>query len=282
MKTALIVMITLSAWAVRPGVVFAELTARDLIKARKSSPNERVKENRPPKEPSLVAKQGFRPVTVRVDDGGSLPSDPRLLAETTVDVISSFVRGNRMAEGVAEVIVENAIVLAVDKAVRIDNAGRPLPGILVTLALQPDEAVTVAAAEKMGMLSIALCRFRDGGQSEQESIPVFRRPTNGLRAHTFRADLVSKVGARIPVPGSTLDVNVLVKRGNTLENLIVAEDVLLVALDSAVTRDNKGSVLPGVRVTLGLKPEDMLRLTLALELGRVSVTLRRFRDLSNR
>ena len=113
---------------------------------------------------STLLDEGMRAVTVRVDDvrgvaGFILPGD-------RVDVI--LTRGENSEQAVADVLLQNIKVLAIDQ-VASDRQEKPVVARAVTLELNIQQAQQVILAQGVGRLSLAL---RQPGQATSE----FTRP----------------------------------------------------------------------------------------------------------
>lgn len=102
----------------------------------------------------------------------------------------------------------------------------------------------------------------------------------GYRAMGVRVNLESTAGGFATLPLSRVDIISTVRRGSDKDSFsqVLLENVLVLAVDTQIHRDVEGRAMPGNVVTLALKPEDMLKVSIARELGPLSLALRKFND----
>lgn len=105
----------------------------------------------------------------------------------------------------------------------------------------------------------------------------------GHRATALRVNMESIVGGWAGLPGSRVDVISTIRRADdkTSFSQILMNNVLVLGVDTAIHRDPEGRAMPGGVAIVALKPEDVLKLTIAKEYGQLSLALRGFGDNKN-
>jgi pilus assembly protein CpaB len=114
--------------------------------------------------------------------------------------------------------------------------------------------------------------------SDKESYMAWMLPP-GHRAIGLRVNIESIAGGFASLPLSRVDIISTVRRGDDKSSYsqVLLQNVLVLAADQAVERESK-QAMPATTVTVALKPEEVLRVTLAKELGPLSLVLRKFND----
>jgi pilus assembly protein CpaB len=102
----------------------------------------------------------------------------------------------------------------------------------------------------------------------------------GYRAVGVRVNLESNVYGFATLPLSRVDIISTVRRADdkATYSQVLLENVLVLAADDKMRRDESGKPMPSQVVTLALKPEDALKVRLAAELGSLSLMLRKIND----
>ena len=102
----------------------------------------------------------------------------------------------------------------------------------------------------------------------------------GFRAVGQRVDLQGSAAGFANLPLSRVDVIHIVRRGDDASTYaqILLENVLVLAIDQATSRDESGKAMPGGIVTFALNNEDLLKLNVAREMGTLTLALRKFGD----
>jgi len=102
----------------------------------------------------------------------------------------------------------------------------------------------------------------------------------GYRALGVRVNMESTAGGFASLPLSRVDVISTIRRGSDKDSFsqVLLENVLVLAVDTNLSRDAESRAMPGNVVTLALKPDDMLKITMAREYGPLSLALRKFND----
>ncbi len=140
---------------------------------------------------SVVLQPGMRalavPVTVETGAGGFiLPGD-------RVDVLTSRKADQARAAGsdspLAETILRNIRVLAIDQQVQPEKNARSIVGATATLELPADQVETVLRAKAQGDLALALRSYADLGDSAGPVENIDR----GDSVKVIRAGRVSEV-----------------------------------------------------------------------------------------
>jgi pilus assembly protein CpaB len=97
----------------------------------------------------------------------------------------------------------------------------------------------------------------------------------GMRAVGLRVNVESIAGGFASLPGSRVDIINTVRRGtdDDSKSSYLLENVLVLAADAQSTR-GEGQAMPASVVTVALSPKDALRVTLAKDLGPLTLVLR--------
>ena len=125
---------------------------------------------------SAILPSGMRAVAVRVSaqntaGGFILPND-------RVDVIQTIAQpgaAEGQTENVSQTILTNVRVLAIDQTVEEAAGQAVVVGKTATIAVTPDQAEMITAAESSGMLSLALRSMAD----TDEAVAAKERPASG-------------------------------------------------------------------------------------------------------
>src|SRR5262245_563945 len=114
---------------------------------------------------------------------------------------------------------------------------------------------------------------------DNETGLAFMMPA-GHRAVGVRVNMSNTAGGFATLPLSRVDLISTVRRGSDDQSFsqILLEKVLVLAVDTTTARDSEGRAMPGNVVTLALKPEDVLKVEMAKELGPLSLALRKVGD----
>lgn len=117
---------------------------------------------------------------------------------------------------------------------------------------------------------------KDGGLTLQYVLPP------GYRAVGVRVDMEAIAGGFASLPMSRVDIISTVRANDNKSSYsqILLEDVLVVAADTQMHRDEAGRAMPANVVTVAVKPEDALKLRLAGSMGSLSMVLRKLNDSS--
>jgi Flp pilus assembly protein CpaB len=104
--------------------------------------------------------------------------------------------------------------------------------------------------------------------------------TQGYRAIGIRVTPESIASGLASLPLSRVDLIWTVRRATDKDSSsrILLENVLVLAADSTITRVEGSGAMPASVVTVALKPEDILKVSMARELGTISMVLRKFND----
>lgn len=102
------------------------------------------------------------------------------------------------------------------------------------------------------------------------------------RAVGIRVNMEEIAGGFASLPGSRVDLISTVRRGDdkSTYSQVLLEDVLVIAADTQMHRDEAGRAMPANVVTVAVKPEDALRIKLGQSLGSLSLILRKIGDNS--
>jgi pilus assembly protein CpaB len=105
----------------------------------------------------------------------------------------------------------------------------------------------------------------------------------GYRAVGVRVNVESSAYGFASLPHSRVDVISTVRRSDdkTTYSQVLLENVLVLAADDRTQRDESGKPMPSQVVTLALKPEDALKISLAGELGTLRLMLRKMGDATS-
>jgi pilus assembly protein CpaB len=104
---------------------------------------------------------------------------------------------------------------------------------------------------------------------------------NGMRAVGIRVNVESIAGGFASLPGSHVDVMWTTRRGSDSETFskVLLEDVIVLAADTN-TR-NEGGAMVASTVTVALHPDDVMKITLAMETGSLRLVVRNLEDKSS-
>jgi pilus assembly protein CpaB len=102
----------------------------------------------------------------------------------------------------------------------------------------------------------------------------------GYRAIGVRVNAESVASGFASLPLSRVDIINTVRRGDdkSTYSQIILENVLVLAADTEMRRDESGKPQPAQVVTLALKSEEALKVALAREMGTLSLMLRKIND----
>lgn len=102
----------------------------------------------------------------------------------------------------------------------------------------------------------------------------------GYRALGIRVNAESIAGGFASLPHSRVDIVNTVRRSDekTSYAQLLLEDVLVLAADAQISRNENSPAMLANVVTVALKPEDAMKVALAREIGTLSLVLRRFND----
>lgn len=102
----------------------------------------------------------------------------------------------------------------------------------------------------------------------------------GHRAVGIRVNMEAIAGGFASLPHSRVDIIATIRRGSDKDSFsqVLLENVLVLAADTQMARDDQGRAMPANVVTVALKPEDVLKVNMAKELGPLSLVLRKFND----
>jgi pilus assembly protein CpaB len=114
---------------------------------------------------------------------------------------------------------------------------------------------------------------------------------NGLLSHNLpqghqavgiRVNPESIAGGFASLPHSRVNIISTVRRGSDSDSYakILLENVLVLAADTNTNVGPDGRAMPANVVTVALKPEDVLKVELAKNIGTISLVLRKFNDFS--
>lgn len=114
---------------------------------------------------------------------------------------------------------------------------------------------------------------------ERESFMQHNLP-KGHVALGIRVNMESIAGGWASLPLSRVNLILTVKRGSDKDSfsMTLLENVLVLAADQTAARTEGGQAMPANVVTVALTPEDAHKVTLARELGSLSLVLRQFED----
>ncbi len=101
---------------------------------------------------------------------------------------------------------------------------------------------------------------------------------DGYRALGIRVTIEGIAGGFAALPHSKVDIISTVKRSDDLNSfsMVLLEDVLVLAADAKDSRDEGARAMSAVVVTVALKPEDVVKVTMAKDMGTLSLALRKF------
>ncbi len=118
----------------------------------------------------------------------------------------------------------------------------------------------------------------NGSEGEGMSIVL----PGGYRAVGVRVNVESAAFGFACLPLSRVDLVSTVRRADdkATYSQVLLENVLVLAADDKMRRDESGKPMPSQVVTLALKPEDALKVALASELGSIRLLLRKVNDVT--
>src|SRR5205823_12348659 len=104
---------------------------------------------------------------------------------------------------------------------------------------------------------------------------------NGMRGIGIQVNQHMSAGGFASLPGSHVDIMWTARKGGANEpfSKILLEDVIVMAADTNDQAGNGGAIVASV-VTVALTPDDMMKLTLAMETGSIKLGLRNLEDNS--
>ena len=102
----------------------------------------------------------------------------------------------------------------------------------------------------------------------------------GYRAVGIRVNLESIAAGFASLPLSRVDIIATVRRATDKDSfsMVLLDNVLVLAADQRTMREENNGAMPATIVTVALKPEDALKVTLAREMGPLSLVLRKYND----
>jgi Flp pilus assembly protein CpaB len=115
--------------------------------------------------------------------------------------------------------------------------------------------------------------------SDKESALQYLLPKDHF-AIGLRVNIESIAGGFASLPLSRVDVYSTVRRADDKGSFckLLLQNVLVLAADQSMDRNDKSQAMPATVVTVALKREDILRVNLAKEFGPLSLVLRGFND----
>jgi Flp pilus assembly protein CpaB len=126
---------------------------------------------------AYMIPEGYRAIGLRVNlenIAGGFASLPF----SRVDIVATVKRGDDKSS-FSQVLLQNVLVLAVDQRNDRDEAGRAMPGSVVTVALSPEEVLKANIAKEYGPLSLVLRKFNDQQKVEVSKVTFDDIITNG-------------------------------------------------------------------------------------------------------
>jgi len=102
----------------------------------------------------------------------------------------------------------------------------------------------------------------------------------GFRAVGLRVNLETTAAGFASLPGSRVDIISTMRRGSDRDSFsqVLLQNVLVLAADGIKDRNESGQAMAASVVTVALSTEDALKITLAKEIGPLSLVLRKFDD----
>lgn len=118
------------------------------------------------------------------------------------------------------------------------------------------------------------------GEKEQMGIAI--NIPEDHRAVGIRVSTEEIAGGFASLPGSRVDIVSTVRRGDDKSSYaqVLLQNVLVVAADTQMHRDETGRAMPANVVTVAVKSEDALRIKLGQSMGSLSLLLRKIGDNS--
>ena len=108
------------------------------------------------------------------------------------------------------------------------------------------------------------------GAGERQRMAMKLR--EGRRAFAIKIDAVSGVAGFV-TPGDRVDIMLTRGGRDTLESVVILENILVIAVDQQ-TNDQRNRPVLGRTATVEVTPEEAQKLALAQQVGRLSLTLR--------
>lgn len=101
---------------------------------------------------------------------------------------------------------------------------------------------------------------------------------DGYRAVGIRVTNEAIASGFAALPHSRVDITLTVRRGDDTNSFskVLLEDVLVLAADTKSARGEGADAMPAAVVTVALKPEDVVKVNLAKDMGTLSLALRKF------
>ena len=131
---------------------------------------------------SAILPSGMRALAISIDTRGATSAGGLILPNDRVDVLRIHRDDEASKAGggdtqVAETILSNIRVLAIGQNVQEKNGERVVTGETATLELTPAQTETLALAQRVGQLSLALRSLAD---AKQVAAPREERATGGV------------------------------------------------------------------------------------------------------
>lgn len=152
---------------------------------------------------------------------------------------------------------------------------------------EPKDAIRDHEALKGRILKIHrragdFIRIEDLMSSTDPAASIAAHLPAGYRAVGLRVNLESSAHGWATLPLSRVDVINTVRRGDDRSTYAsyLLENVLVLAIDAGSQRTEDGRPMPGQVVLFALSPEDVLKLSLAREMGTLTLALRKMNDFS--
>ncbi|MCI0379951.1 MAG: Flp pilus assembly protein CpaB, partial [Gemmataceae bacterium] len=114
-----------------------------------------------------------------------------------------------------------------------------------------------------------------GGKPQLPAVP------DGYVPVTVRVNMEASAAGFASLPSSNVDVISTVRRGTDQDSYahVLLQDAKVLKVDEGKASNNQGMAMPGHTVTLAVKPQDAVKISLAKELGPLSLAMRKFNDL---
>lgn len=102
----------------------------------------------------------------------------------------------------------------------------------------------------------------------------------GYRAIGLRVNIEDIAGGFASLPLSRVDIISTIRRGNDKDSYsqTLLQNVLVLAADQTIHADTNKGAMPATTVTVALTPEEAQKVTLARQMGTLSLALRSFED----
>lgn len=210
----------------------------------------------------LMLPEGHKAYVVK------LPADSQvdgfILPGSKVDVLVA----EKLKDGKAKTsrVLEDVLVVIVDTQPVKDERKKADPGTLVvTLAVKEKDFDKLTEAEKKGAIRLVL---------RKPDEPAVMLP-EGYKAYAIQLPM-GDPSERFFVPGAKVDVLLVEKTdGDKVKSSAVVHDLLVVAMDGRLSRDDKKKADVFVTtVTLAVKEKDLEKLTEAATKGSLRLLLR--------